>query len=401
MNRIILDCKSLENGKEKVIEKLGFTVKVFHNKNDDICVNRISIEHIDMNIELLPSKGLTVNEAFFRGQPYFWEPPLDGLPNPDNFNPFEKMYIDGILTEGFSWLKQFTGGVEMLGLENWGMPETEEATGFSLPMHGTVSMIPVKSVNIDITEDSAEISGTFEVRNTREIEKLPWYKNGEVIFEVTKRIIIKPDSARIILKDTITNKSVEARIANWGYHVQMRAFEGAEYLIPSKKMKRIGESTAANNHEIWYNSKGENVRVQVMNRHTVLKVIDELAGEKSGIRTLLKYPDGHAIMAVIPACPWIASWMSSGGAGSREWCLVDASGKKGTSIMKKDYSGIGPEFGSKDLFGGEDEEIQYKQDVLEPMQSTETFIVFEMPEPAQAKIFEEEINYYIKDRKFG
>lgn len=379
METFKLDCIKLKNNKENIIEKSGFLVKIFHKDEDDILVNRILIEHKDKNsrdiehkdknlrdndmtVELLPSKGLSINEAFYKGQPFFWEPPMGGLPNPDDFDPFEKMYIDGALVDGFSWLKQFTGGVEMLGLENWGMPRDDAESGFEFPMHGTASLIPIKSIKVNINEETVEIIGTFEVRNTRSAKTKPWYENGEVIFEVTKRIIIKPKSARIILKDSILNKSNEKRFANWGYHVQMSAVEGAEYLIPSKSQKRIGESTAQTNREIWYNSKRENVREQVMNRHTDLRVTDNIFEGKSGFRTIMKYPDGHAVLNVIPACPWVASWMSAGGAGGDEWRLA----KKGPSIMKKNYNGFGPEFGSMDLFGGADEETQYKEKEIKP-----------------------------------
>lgn len=394
--------KILNSNEEKTFEKMGFMIKIYHDINDAENVKRISIKHKDMNITLLPSKGLSILEAYNKETPFFWEPPMIGLPDPDDFNPLEKIYLSGVLTEGYGWLLQFTGGVEMLGLENWGMPKTDFETGIVMPMHGTASLIPIGSVEVKISKDRAEIIGEFEVRKFRKIEKKPWYENGDILYKITKRVIIIPEIGSLILKDTITNKSKETLSPEWGYHVQMKAEPGAEYLIPSKKMKRIGDISLTEDAEIWYNSKCKNVREQTMNRHEKLRITDNvLKGERS-IETLLKYADGHAIKAIIPACSWFASWFSAGGENGQEWCIQDKLGNCGPSIMKKSYDGIGPEFGNCDLFGEEDEEKEFKELPLKPEESVDIITAFEMLFDTEKIItIRDEIKSYNIDRKIN
>ncbi len=395
------NCKKLNKNQKNHFEKFGFFVKAFHNENDAENVTRISIKHKDMNITVLPSKGLSVLDAFYKETPFFWEPPMTGLPNPDNFNPLEKIYLSGVLTEGYGWLLQFTGGVEMLGLENWGMPKVDDETGIVMPMHGTASLIPIEAIDVIIKKDSAEIIGEFEVRKFRKIEKKPWYENGDIIFKVTKRVIIIPETGRIILKDTVTNKSKEILSPEWGYHVQMKAEPEAEYLIPSKKMKAIGDKSVTEQSEIWYNSKSKTERTQKMNRHEKIKIIDNKLKGKKSFMTLLKYSGGHAIMMLIPACSWVASWFSSGGENGLEWCKQDDSGNCGPSIMKKSYDGIGPEYGNCDLFGGEDEEKEFKELPLKPEESVDITTEFEMIfDCEKIKNIENEIKNYNIDRKY-
>ena len=74
-----------------------------------------------MRLELLPSKGLSIYEAFYNERPYFWKPPLEKLKNPDDFDPLGITYLKGTPAVGYRWLELFTGGVEMLGLDNSGV----------------------------------------------------------------------------------------------------------------------------------------------------------------------------------------------------------------------------------------------------------------------------------------
>ncbi len=401
MKTFTLDCSIDENNKGISIEHSGYALRLYHDSKDAANVKRLSLSNENMRIELLPSKGLSITEAFCRAQSYFWHPPLTSLPDPDAFNPSDTIYLNGERTEGYGWIRQFTAGVEMLGLKNWGLPRENPESREIMPMHGTASLIPVKTVNVKLAEHYAEISGAFLFREGSGSEDVPWYSRGKIIFEVVKKIIIQNNGKKVIVKDRIINRSTEKHKADWGYHVQLRPAEGAEYFVPSRKMRNSEKTSASYNHEIWHPSREPGIREQTMNIHKNLLIKEGALGKENGIDTLLKYPDGHAILAVIPPAPWIGTWISAGGKGGKEWCYGTADKGHPVSIMENDYDGIGPEFGQSDLFHHDEEEDRFRNADLEPGQRIDIMMIFRMLTSKQARSYEREIREYSKNRDIG
>jgi len=120
MRSCIFDCGSLQDSKQNFFEDSGYTVRLYHKSGDAPNVYRVSISGNGMRLELLPSKGLSIYEVLYNERPYFWKPPLEKLKNPDDFDPLGITYLKGTPTAGYRWLELFTGGVEMLGLDNLG-----------------------------------------------------------------------------------------------------------------------------------------------------------------------------------------------------------------------------------------------------------------------------------------
>lgn len=94
------------------------------------------------------------------------------------------------------------------------------------------------------------MSGSFQAYNGEGSKEITWYKRGEVKFKVTKKVKISAHSSRIVLEDRIVKKSNEKLAADWGYHIQLRPTEGAEYLVPSKYMRDYGGAEIKSNSEI-------------------------------------------------------------------------------------------------------------------------------------------------------
>ena len=396
MKKIVFDL-SQPAGEEKVVCYSGYTLRMYHKDGDAQDVSRICISGNGMELVLLPSKGLSIYEAFYNGRPIFWEPPLKSLISPDEFDPYGIVYFSGKPARGYRWLELFCGGVEMLGLDNWGMPYEDLKTGKILTLHGTTSVIPVKSVNVNLCEDGVEVYSSFQVCNGEGPDDTPWYKRGEVIFEITKIIKISSDSSKIVIEDSITNKSNNTQNADWGYHIQLRPVEGAEYMVPSKYMREFEGVEIISNKEIWKSSTEPGVRKEVKNVHKNLKISKGSPEGNNGIKTLLKYPDGYGIMTSIPPVPWMCSWYSSGGKGGNEWSFE--SDKDGRSVIIMDnYDGVGPEFGQSDLGRSGNEEVQYKNSQLDPGQTIDIIILIELLDPEKAKELEHEIREYINDR---
>jgi len=110
----------------------------------------------------------------------------------------------------------------MLGLDSLGLVKKDSGTGKIFSLYVTVSVMPINSVEVKLSEDGAEVSGSFQVYNEEGSKETLWYKRGEVNFEVTKKVKISAHNSKIVLGYRIVNKSNEKLTANCEYHIQLR-----------------------------------------------------------------------------------------------------------------------------------------------------------------------------------
>ncbi len=352
------NCINLSENNKNIIEHSDFKMELYQKQNDPDNVNRLLITQDKLNVELLPSKGLSVGQAYFQKTPIFWDPPLDNLPDPDKIDLNAPMYINGSQLYGFRWVETFTGGIEMCGLNNWGMPFTEEKTGNLQSLHGQVSNIPVQNIYIEISSSGMEIIGKFIVRTFEGDNTIPWHSRGDILYEVVKRIILIKDKPVIILYDQIINRCNKVLIPDWGYHVQFYPEENAEYQVPSLHAENRSGLNMKTGVEIWKKAKIESEREETDIIHKSFKITpNALPGEEEGIKTLVHYPNGRGILFTTPCSPYFQSWLSSGGKNGKGFML-----KENTPMLKKNWDGIGPEFGSSALDHNEniDKEISIK-----------------------------------------
>ena len=113
MKSFVLNCKNLNLNPVNYTKSGRLSLRLSHNKDDPANVNRIMVYNKDLVIEILPSKGLSIGQAWNNEKAIFWEPAI-GMPDPDLLNlNSDEIAINGKPRSGFTFLKTFTGGVEL------------------------------------------------------------------------------------------------------------------------------------------------------------------------------------------------------------------------------------------------------------------------------------------------
>jgi hypothetical protein len=338
-----------------VVSENGFNMRLFHLPEDPENANRIRVSTSKVEVELLPSKGLSLGQAWINSKPVFWEAPIE-LPDTETIDLWsDEVMINGNPAPCFTFLKTLVGGVELYGLRNWGMPA--EIDGKLQPLHGETSNIPVSEIQYSFDEDSCIIQASFDYHIFEGDSNIPWYKRGEALYKVTKKVKLKKGALEIKLEDTIENISNRSLTPDWGYHITFRPEEGARYIVPSKKAEERGGNPLPADIQTWPKAENENIRTETGIIHKQVAV-----AENGLVKTHLIYSDGSTMEVSTTPSPYFQTWFCNGGKGSREF--TDSNGK---SLLRKNWDGIGIEIGSSPLDhnGNIDKMVTYKS-VLQP-----------------------------------
>ena len=106
------NCKDLASNKSPIVVDSGSSVSLVHQSGDPPSVNRINASVNGLEVELLPSKGLSVGQVYLDGRLVFWNPPI-GVCDPDTLDLYsDEVAINGTPAPGFTFLKTFCGGIE-------------------------------------------------------------------------------------------------------------------------------------------------------------------------------------------------------------------------------------------------------------------------------------------------
>jgi hypothetical protein len=336
------------NSRNRVGEQ-GFFISVFHLPGDPPKANRVRVSSQNAEVELLPSKGLSVYQAWINGKPLFWTAPIE-LPDTESIDLWsEEVCINGTPAPGFTFLKTFSAGVELYGLRNWGMPLMVD--GKLQPLHGETSNIPVSEVLFIIEDDKCLLQASFDYLTFEGDLSIPWYQRGEALFRVTRKLILKKDAPEIRLEDTIENISSRSMVPDWGYHITFLPEDGAKYLVPSQHKEDRWGNPLPSDIETWHKAADEKVRTETGVIHKNLCV------SGSGVvSSWLVYTDNTGIEVSTTPSPYFQTWFCNGGMGSSEFTL-----KSGESILRKNWDGMGIEIGSSalDHNGNIDESVEY------------------------------------------
>ncbi len=374
--KIKLDCVSLERNSDNNIKIEDIEVKNWHKDDEPKGVNRLLVSSPDLSVEIYPSKGFSVGEAFYKGRPLLWEPPLP-IPKSEDLNLVsDEVCWNGKPDEGFTYIKTFTAGIEMLGLQNWGMHTRDKETGRMMPLHGEVHAIPVQKAEVEVTKDKVIISGNLQSNDYVDYEAQDWYLKGEPMYEVVKQVIIYRNQAKILLLDTIKNISPKNLKPDWGYHITFRPQTGSKYFIPSKEvLNRTGEPVPED-HEVWIPTNKAKTRTEYGIIHRKPLIENGLIEGSDGIPSVLQYPDGFMLQCSFTPAPYVQTWFNDGGAHAPEFSFKD-----GTPVLKKNWDAQGIEIGASSLDhnGNEDTSVQFKE-ILAPDESTQIKILIECVE---------------------
>lgn len=372
----------------------NFSVSLKHVTGDPEKVYRLYAATDDFSVELTPSKGLSVRDVFFKGKPMFWEPPLDTLPDPERIDMNAPLLINGSKVDGTFWAACFASHIEMMGLENWGMPV--ERNGRFFPLHGNVSNTPVTEVSIALSPEKVMISGSFLVYDAAGIHIQP--PGPPPKFKITKSVEVSAREPSIFLKDTITNVSGEARFPDWGYHIQLRPEPGCRYLVPSKHLKLRGGGQVPRDHEEWRPAENSAVRIETGIIHKDLLCGPVFPDGSPGVKSLLRYSDGSGIICIIPPSPYTQSWSSRGGGDGSEFQFLPRDGGAPGRIFSKNWDGVGPEIGASDLDHEGDIDPAILQKELDPGESVTLPVYLRFAGNEEARRLQTEIDAYTADR---
>ncbi len=367
--------KDLSKNIHNEIRKDGFSCRMVHLPEDPVNANRIRISTPLVEVELLPSKGLSLGQAWIKGKPIFWEAPIE-LPDTETIDLWsDEVSINGNPAPGFTFLKTLVGGVELYGLKNWGMPIIRD--GKLHPLHGETSNIPVSEVLCSVENDVCTIQSGFDYRTFESDENLSWYLRGEALFRVTKKLILKKDALEIKLEDTIENISKRSLIPDWGYHITFKPEQGARYLVPSQKAEERSGNPLPADIQTWHKAVNDKVRTEtgIIFKHIAI-------AESGLVKTRLINPDGSTIEVSTTPVPYFQTWFCNGGKGSSEF--TDINGK---SLLRKNWDGMGIEIGSSPLDhnGNTDKSVDYKKE-LKPGEKKKIEIVFKKVENQDPEI---------------
>jgi hypothetical protein len=391
--RVTLDCMNIGRNLKTSVDSNGFNVEIFHLHDEPLSVNRIMISRNNLNVEILPSKGLTIGKTSLNHKLVLWDEPI-GLPDPSSLNfKSDEISLWGKPSPGFTYLKSFAGGVEFLGLKNWGMPRIDKLTGEFFPLHGEVSNIPIKKIEFEINSKQLIAKGTFLYRTMEGDENALWWKRGEKMYKVTRSLIIDSETPGFVITDLITNISKESIVPDWGYHVTFWPEPGSKLLVPSNIVSVRGGGNLPDEFDTWSPAKNESIRTELGIIYKQLK-ISEFKGEPA-TRILKLYPDGRAFELIVPVSPYFQTWSSCGGSNSQEFAYRD-----GRPVFAKSWNGFGVEFGSSPLDndGNTDKSVTNSR-ALKPNESKEIRLEIQLLGPPARDRLKNEIETFNHDRK--
>ena len=389
--------KCYGKGAEEVSGTLscGTEYSLQHVKGDHLSVYRFYLTGENFSLELTPSKGLSVRDFTCLGRQVFWNAPLGYLPDPSEIDMEKSMIINGEVVKGTRWLEYFSSHVEMLGLDNWGVPV--EKNGRIMGLHGNVSSVPVTELVLEEKDDKIVITGSFSIHDPNEV--LLEDEKSIKYFKVEKSIEFYIKKPILLIKDRITNISGTPRFPDWGYHVQLRPEAGCRYLIPSKKVKERGKGIPENGFEFWKKATIPNIREERGVLHKNLLISDNAFPDGSrGVETLLHYSDGAGLKCIIPPSPYTMSWFSCGGKDGTEFMIPGENGNADRKLLSKNWDGVGPEIGASALDHDGDTDPAIIQSEIKPDESVELQIYLELLEQDSTQKLLIQIEDFNKER---
>jgi hypothetical protein len=344
-----------------------------------------------VEVELLPSKGLSLGQAWIKGKPVFWEAPIN-LPDTETIDLWsDEVCINGVPAKGFTFLKTLVAGIELYGLKNWGMPV--EKDGRLELLHGETSNIPVSEIQYSVEKDVCTIQSGFDYRSFEGDVKLPWYLRGEALFRVTRKLVLKEDIPEINLEDIIENISNRSLIPDWGYHITFRPEDGARYRVPSRSVSERSGNELPDDIETWHKAADEKVRTETGIIHKGLLQKKSADGKKVSA-SLLIYPDSTGIAVTTTPALYFQTWFCCGGKDSKEFTF-----RNGESLLKRNWDGMGIEIGSSPLDhdGNTDNSVDYNAE-LKPGEAAKINIGISFTEGNELLSMAEEFELYNRQR---
>lgn len=178
----------------------------------DAGTRRIRMINGELDIEILPDRGLDIGQVRIAGIPLAWITPA-GFPE---FDP-----------DGGGWLRAFGGGLlTTCGLLSYGAPSIDD--GVAHQLHGRHSSLKAQVTRAEVTDDELVVEGL-----TREVAVFGAH------LELRRRITSPLGSRSLRVRDIVVNRGVEAVQPMVLYHLNLGwplVDEGTQLVSPATKV---------------------------------------------------------------------------------------------------------------------------------------------------------------------
>lgn len=160
----------------------------------DAGARRVRIINGDLEIEVLPDRGLDLGQVRVAGVPLAWL-------SPTGFPPLAE--------SAGGWMRAFGGGLlTTCGLQSYGAPSLDDGTPH--PLHGRYSSLRAHVSRVDVTDDEVVVEGVV-----REAEVFGAH------LELRRRISSALGSRTIHIADVLVNRGAEAVEPMVLYHLNL------------------------------------------------------------------------------------------------------------------------------------------------------------------------------------
>lgn len=156
---------------------------------------RIRIVNGDLDIEVLPDRGLDLGQVRVAGIPLAWVSPTGFPPLVDD--------------AGAGWMRAFGGGLlTTCGLLSYGAPSEDDGTRH--PLHGRYSSLRAHVVRAEATDDEVVVEGIV-----REAEVFGGH------LELRRRIATRIGTRVLRVEDVVVNRGARAALPMVLYHLNL------------------------------------------------------------------------------------------------------------------------------------------------------------------------------------
>jgi len=201
-------------------------------------VEVIEVDNGKLRFNVVPTRGMSIQEVVMGGLRLGWDSPVKGLVHPK--------YINLESRQGLGWLEGFNEWMVRCGLEFFGAPGTDEFidnTGnkatMNLTLHGKICNTPASTVEIVIEREKP-----YHITVLGRVDEA--LLHGPKL-EILTCVSTVPGTAELQISDKITNRSAVEQEFGILYHSNYGPplmEKGARFFGPARQVTPINEHAA-------------------------------------------------------------------------------------------------------------------------------------------------------------
>ncbi|MBR2005652.1 MAG: aldose 1-epimerase family protein, partial [Thermoguttaceae bacterium] len=194
-------------------------------------VDVVEIDAGKFSFVVLLSRGMNIWKARCGDVELKWDSPVRG--------PVHPRFVPIFAPNGCGWLEGFDEWVARCGLESNGAPEFDENGVLRYPLHGRISNLPARRVQVTVDPETGMIRLTGEVLETSVFGRR---------FKLTVSYTTWAGSSTLLVEDSITNLASVDDEFELLYHINTGypfVTPGAKFVAPFRRMCPRDENAVA------------------------------------------------------------------------------------------------------------------------------------------------------------